>query len=327
MCIFDEKIRLPAAFVTANSLAHLTSFRDEKYFQPPPSFRVVAILSGYNEADVLASAVSNLIRDGIDVHSIDNWSTDSSLEVIADAQRRLGNASVTWERWPSDKPATYNWVDILQHKAELTLSIQANWFLHQDCDEIRDSPWGPLVSLRQAIYAADALGYNLVSFGRMFIFHPIRGAPVFAGEVIYDLLSHISHEDQIKGWKQMDPHRITITLSGGGHIAKFTDSRIFPRVFPYEFVVRHYPIRSQQHGMQKVFQDRKPRWNPDERRPGRQWHAQYDHLREDHDFLRSASDPNLLLAPAGTLPPEMYARWLMPTHACETSDILCSALF
>ena len=60
------------------------------------------------------------------------------------------------------------------------------------------------------------------------------------------------------------------------------------RVFPYKFLLRHYPIRSQEHGLRKVFTERRPRWNPEERADG--WHTQYDRIQREHSFLESTDD-------------------------------------
>jgi hypothetical protein len=59
-------------------------------------------------------------------------------------------------------------------------------------------------------------------------------------------------------------------------------------VFPYNFLLKHYPIRSQAHGEQKVLRERKPRWDAGERRRG--WHFQYDHIRAGHRFIRPTGD-------------------------------------
>ena len=56
-----------------------------------------------------------------------------------------------------------------------------------------------------------------------------------------------------------------------------------PRVFPYKFLLRHYPIRSQAHGERKILHERRQRWDPAERARG--WHVQYDHYGDAPSFL------------------------------------------
>src|SRR5262249_22194019 len=63
------------------------------------------------------------------------------------------------------------------------------------------------------------------------------------------------------------------------------------RIFPVQFLLRHYPIRGQKHGMKKVFEERKPRFLENEKSRG--WHRQYDEITgESHSFLK---DPRTLM--------------------------------
>src|SRR5262249_33851730 len=60
------------------------------------------------------------------------------------------------------------------------------------------------------------------------------------------------------------------------------------KIFPIRFILRHYPIRGQTHGLKKVFFERKGRILPSERAVG--WHRQYDHIGDaSHFFLFSRS--------------------------------------
>src|SRR6266511_1852136 len=59
--------------------------------------------------------------------------------------------------------------------------------------------------------------------------------------------------------------------------------------FPYKFLMKHYPIRSTEHGRQKLFQDRQARWSQYER-DVLKWHAHYDHFHEGSSFLRNRSE-------------------------------------
>ena len=85
---------------------------------------------------------------------------------------------------------------------------------------------------------------------------------------------------QIRCWKKTAaPVDLTTT---GGHEARFPGRRVFPVRFP----MRHYPIRSAAQGERKVFRDRKPRFDPEERARG--WHVQYDRFVEGQPVV---SDP------------------------------------
>ena len=57
------------------------------------------------------------------------------------------------------------------------------------------------------------------------------------------------------------------------------------RVYPFKFLLRHYPLRSQVHGEKKVFEDRLPRYSPELRQLG--WHIQYDSFKRGDSFIRN----------------------------------------
>jgi DNA repair exonuclease SbcCD ATPase subunit len=76
--------------------------------------------------------------------------------------------------------------------------------------------------------------------------------------------------------------------TSGGHEIRFPGRR----VFPIRFLLRHYPVRSQEHGERKIFDERKKRFSERERAKG--WHVQYDDIPDSgHTFI---GDPERLHA-------------------------------
>lgn len=63
----------------------------------------------------------------------------------------------------------------------------------------------------------------------------------------------------MKAWRNTG-QRVALAESGG-------DEAAFPgrRIFPYRFLLKHYPIRSQAHGERKVLRERQARWNASRR--------------------------------------------------------------
>lgn len=88
----------------------------------------------------------------------------------------------------------------------------------------------------------------------------------------------------MKAWKRQAVPVDCAT--SGGHEVTFPERR----VYPFKFLLRHYPIRSQEHGEKKVFKDRLPRFSPELRKIG--WHVQYDSFERGYSFLH---DPQALL--------------------------------
>jgi len=93
----------------------------------------------------------------------------------------------------------------------------------------------------------------------------------------YEFAKDPAHFQQRKTWKHFG--QPVSTVDSGGHDVPFQGRR----VFPFKFLLKHYPVRSQKHGEKKVFLERKARWNPDERAKG--WHNHYDSVKAGHTFL------------------------------------------
>jgi glycosyltransferase involved in cell wall biosynthesis len=260
---------------------------------PPDDFRVLAIIPTFNEADVIVPSVGALLDQGVAVHVVDNWSTDGTVDLVTAA---FGER-VTVERFPKDGPTDlYQWDEQLARISEVARSAECNWVISHDADERRHGPWRGL-DLRAALYRVEAEGYNAVDH-TVVDFPPIDDG--FAPGSDYErYFTHfeptevVANRIQIKAWKTRDG----VELISGGHEAMFPGRR----VHPFNFLLKHYPIRSQAHGERKVFAERKPRILDEER--GRH-HTHYDHVRSGHEFLR---DPEALMAADG----DFAERWLL----------------
>jgi hypothetical protein len=249
---------------------------------PTDEFRVVALLSAYNEGDIISPVIGHLIDNGVDVYLIDNRSSD---DTVAEAARWIGKGLLKIEEFPEHEPAPgetlpFDWTAILRRKEELAQELDADWFLHHDADEFREAPF-PGMKLRDAIQWVDRLGYNCIDF-RVFNFPPTddRFQPGSDPREHFRYWEEAAEFDrrQLKAWK--NPGRPVSLVPSGGHEVGVPDRR----VFPIPFLLRHYPIRGQAHGVRKVFSERRGRFVDRER--ARAWHIQYDAIAdESHDFL------------------------------------------
>jgi Glycosyl transferase family 2 len=247
------------------------------------AFRVIALISAYNEADIVEPVLEHLALNGVWSYLIDDGSTD---ETVARAQRWLGRGLLGVERFEhaDDADGRTSWRALLARKRELARELGADWYIHHDADEMREAPW-PGMTLRDAIRWVDRVGFNLVDF-RVLNFAPVDDAyragvdprehfTRWEEPAEYDLM-------QRKCWKAGLPG---LELAEGGHDVRF-DGR---RIFPLRFLLRHYPIRGQAHGRRKVLEERKGRFVDDELAYG--WHRQYDHVAQpDHVFLRNPAE-------------------------------------
>ena len=268
----------------------------------PDDFRVTAIITAYNEEDVIGPTIEALIADGVLVHVIDNWSTDRTREI---AESYRGSGMVQVETYPETRATTYDWTTLLGRVEEVAAASEADWVIHHDADERRLPPW-PGMTLRDGLWAADQAGFNAVDH-TVLNFVPVDDGFVSgtSPEVYFRQFRFGSSPDmlvQIKAWKQPPGGRVDLR-SSGGHQALFPGRR----VFPYRFLLKHYPVRSQTHGERKIFVDRVARWNPDERARG--WHTHYDTIAPGHSFIASATNTLEFLSPDSyqTYLPELVA--------------------
>jgi hypothetical protein len=244
-------------------------------------FSVVAIVAAYNEADIIDQVVTDLIRQDVSVYFIDDGSTDATIDIVrAHLDRGVIGIEQTRPGTDDSSREEFDWTGILDRKAQLASDLQADWFIHNDADEFRESPW-PGMTLASAIQRVDALGYNAIDSVRLDFwpvhddFQPgddVRSAfPFYAEPAPYDRL-------QVRCWKKTTT---PVDLSSsGGHEVQFPERN----VFPLPFLLRHYPIRSQAHGLRKVFRERRSRFTERERAIG--WHVQYDTVDAGTDFIR-----------------------------------------
>jgi len=235
----------------------------------------------YNEADILAASIQNLNREGVEVYIIDNWSSDLSHEI---ARGLVGRGVTEVEQYPPSGPSgTYDWGDLLTRVEEVGDALESDWIVYHDVDEYRMSPW-PGVSLRTALHSVRECGFNAVDH-TVLTHHPTEDS-FEEGDNYVDAFPYFEfgtrpgHFAQVKTWHR-SAGRVHLTGSGG-HQAAFEGRQ----VFPFNFILRHYPVRSQAQGERKVFRERKARWNPSERMRG--WHNHYDSITSGHDFIRDA---------------------------------------
>ncbi len=250
----------------------------------PTDFRVVAILAAYNEADIIAQVVADLIDQGVRVYLIDDGSTDGTVTAVEPfVGRGLLAIESSARRDAGASADPFNWTRILQRKSAIAREVDADWCIHHDADEFRESPWRG-ITVRDAVQPVEPGGFNAIDFASL-DFWPVhdRFQP---GDDVRQAFTHYAERApydrvQVRAWKNTV---VDVDLaSTGGHDAQFPGRR----VFPLRFIARHYPIRSQAHGARKVFQERVGRFRADERARG--WHVQYDEMAEGAPFIRDRS--------------------------------------
>ncbi len=246
----------------------------------PAGFRVLAIVPARNEEDLLAGTLADLVQQGLDPIVLDNWSNDGTPDIAR-------AAGVPVERFPAGAdPGTYDLAALLQ-RVELMAAhaTRADWVVLHDVDERRRSPW-PGVTLRDALWHVSEEGYNCIDHVTL-TFWPTDDDFVAGNDPEchfrhFEFSTHPGHFHQRRGWQQC-AGRVALARSAGHDVA-FAGRR----VYPYKFLLKHYPVRTRAQARRKL-RDRRARWNGAERANG--WHRQYD----DTDAAEVVRDPAQLL--------------------------------
>lgn len=263
-------------------IAILAGEREAVPARAPHDFRVVAIMAAYNEADVIGAVLEELISQGLEVHLLDNWSTDGTERI---ASRYLGRGLRKIERFPSSGPQPhYELGQTLRRIEQLSESIDADWIVVNDADEVRRSPWSGL-TLRDAIFTADQRGFNAIDYTDL-EFEPTDDSFPDGGSLdhfrYFRFGTNPWHFLKINSFKRTG-HPVNL-VDSGGHEVHFEGRR----VFPYKFLLKHYPVRTQQQGERKIFQERKQRWAQEERALG--WHVHYDQVQPGDCLIKNPAN-------------------------------------
>jgi glycosyltransferase involved in cell wall biosynthesis len=205
--------------------------------------RVVALLATYNEERFIAGCLEHLFQQGADVYLMDNCSSDRTVEI---ASRYLGKGLVGIETLARN--GSFALMPQLRRKEELANSLDADWFMHVDADEIRLPPPGQK-TLRQAFEHVEAQGYNAVNFLE-YSFVPTREAPDHDHDDFqatmrwyYPFLPRFPH--RLNAWKKQS--KPIDLVSKAGHRVQFQDLNMYP----ISFALKHYLVLSRMQCIRK----------------------------------------------------------------------------
>jgi hypothetical protein len=212
--------------------------------------RVVALLASYNEERFIGGCIEHLSEQGVEAYLIDNCSTDNTVDI---AKEYLGHGLIgieTLERTDGLDRLKVR----LRRKDELATTLDADWFMHMDPDEIRLAP-DPSQTLAEALEGVDYTGYNAVNF-QEFTFIPTRESPEhdhrdFQKTMRWYYPFARRFPRNIKAWKKQ-PEPIELEKSGG-HRPSIPDLMLYPEPFK----MRHYQFLSLEQAREKYLQNKK----------------------------------------------------------------------
>lgn len=249
------------------------------YSKPEKKLKVLAIVTLFNEIDIIEEVINHLINEGVDVKVVDNWSNDGSYEKVKQISEENSRISVV--RFPDSPPNFYEWGKLLKNTERLSKETEYDWIIHYDADEIRVSPWEN-VTLQEAISFIDYRGFNAIDF-TILDFRPMCEDDYMFGDRVEEKLTFFEfgkrpgHFVQVKAWKNQNDEEIDLSTSGGHEIV-FNNRK----VYPIKFITKHYPLRNKEQATKKIFQERVNRISTPEKEKG--WHTQYNSYTENDNF-------------------------------------------
>ncbi|HEX3510026.1 MAG TPA: glycosyltransferase family 2 protein [Solirubrobacteraceae bacterium] len=204
--------------------------------------RIIAMIQAYNEQRFIAACIEHLHDQGVEVYLIDNESED---DTVAIAERYVGRGVAGIETLPRE--GVFALEAQCARQEELAMTLEADWLMHHDADEMRVSPKQGQ-TLAEAVAEIDAAGYNAINFLE-FTFFPTRESPdhdhaefVKTMRHYYPLLPVAAH--QVKAWKRQD---VPVKLRPVGHRVEFPGLTLAPD----SLYMRHYQFLSAEHARKK----------------------------------------------------------------------------
>jgi len=129
-------------------LAILGNNQQPKICPAPADFRVISIMAASNEEDILLPSLNYLISNGIEVYVINCNANDSTGDV---ARSLIGKGVIGVEDFHSlGSTSNVQCERLLDRVAEISNILKADWFIRQNANELRESPW-PGIKLKDAI--------------------------------------------------------------------------------------------------------------------------------------------------------------------------------
>jgi|APTNR8051073442_1049403.scaffolds.fasta_scaffold00178_26 hypothetical protein len=205
--------------------------------------RIIAILAAYNEARFIQPVIRHLAQQGVETYLIDHSSTDGTLDL---ARTLTGQGLMGWETFP--RAGVFVWSELLAQKERAAQQLDADWFIHSDCDEFRLPPAG-WPTLAAAIADMDRQGFNAIHFNE-YTFIPVLEAPDHDHDRFqetmrwyYPFAPFPNH--RLNAWKR-SPHPAQLQPTGG-HQVEFPGRRIAPTAFR----MKHYLMLNQDQAVRK----------------------------------------------------------------------------
>ncbi|MFH1507761.1 MAG: radical SAM protein [Candidatus Omnitrophota bacterium] len=284
------------------------------------SCRACGLLYCYNEELILRDNLTYYLNEGIDLVIFDNGSTDSSLFIINEflqAQEKFPGKIIDVIKIET---RGFEWIKILRSSCEYMHRhlFHYDWLLIIDSDSLYYSPVKNM-PLLEFMAVAQKYGYNVID-GRLFEFYPTEKDDANIVSAAERLCYGKDKTEELlfvhlKYHRLFHYHPKVEFYTNFGHIVNRQRRRVLNKV---RFIYKHYPWVSFEHGVKKIFQDRKPRYVERATKPilHPQWMGM---LPIEKDFIKRSEDLSLYTESRMLISRRRFF-WLMECGLC--ADIL-----
>lgn len=201
---------------------------------------VCAIIAVRNERPYLPVLLNHLRTEGIEAVFIDNGSDDGSLDIL---HSNLGDPVVNVIHLPHN--GCFDLGLQLQAKTNVIESLSHDWIIHQDADEILQSPTCG-ESLTELATRADADGFVVIDFDE-FVFLPSHSAGYSEGNYFSEGTSYYFFQPtRLRLNRMFKRQHFQGFGSSGGHKIHTAGGRILE-----SNILRHYIVLSKSHASSK----------------------------------------------------------------------------
>ena len=231
--------------------------------------KIIGMIPVYNESDIVGYVVDHLVSQGIELVILDNGSTDGSYEIC---MHRRGRGVVSIARLETKR---FDFDLMIETLNQMALREKPKWILLSAADEFLESPY-PGLTLSDSIKLEDSKGFNLIQFNN-FEFWPTDKDCESAEPDVRKRIKYYTWNDdmQFRCWRAYPGTKVSGSTGHYPEFPKYVKARI-PRE---KYVLRHYRIRSYRQGLRKIFSERLPRYDEEERSRGLNVH--YDKFGTD----------------------------------------------
>ena len=201
-------------------------------------FKVTAVVAIRNGAYYFNRLCEHFRSNGIDMAVIDNDSEDNLLELI----EYNSDVVITTKNLPYE--GGFNLTEQLEAKQDLVQSIDSEWFIYLDVDELLFSD---TVNERMvdAIERVDARGFDAINFDE-FVFLPVDVYRNYKANDYHTMRWYYFFEPRPRRLIRAFKSHLRMNIESGGHGVQNVRN-----LYPNNMVMRHFMFENKKHAKRK----------------------------------------------------------------------------